>query len=123
MGSRHSLTKGIEEEVYTHSQSLFTGLRRVFVNALVLPAIPEIRLERIKHNQSPLIENTKGLRGATVMLMNLRQPVWKLIKNMKYGMVRWNFSQLSVGKYFCHLPSKRFIKAVVVIRMKESTPK
>ncbi|SVD12619.1 uncharacterized protein METZ01_LOCUS365473, partial [marine metagenome] len=40
------------------------------MNALILPTVTQIGLERIEHNQSSLNENAECLRRSTVVLMD-----------------------------------------------------
>ena len=70
------------------------------MNALVFPSVAEVRLKRIKDNESALVDQAQSLGWFCVMLMDLRNAIRKIKLLMIDRMIEWYLNELKFREDF-----------------------
>src|SRR4029453_2346867 len=110
-----SVRQRIVDDVETHAQRLFALFGRIVMNVFILETITEVGVVRIEYNQPSLVNNPVALRGAAIVLMNLRQSAREFVKAMKNRMRIRDFDERCLGKDAPNLATEGRIDPEIVV--------
>src|SRR5687768_13391942 len=110
----------IEEEIGPHAERGFPFFRQVVVHVGILPAIAQIGLVAVEHDEPSVQKDPEALGRFPIMLVNLGDALGEVVKRVVDGMIQRHLDQLPVGKEPPQLPPDRDIHAVIVVGMEEA---
>ena len=94
-------------------------LRRIVMDLGIFPSVAQVRLIGIVHDQAVTQKDAEPLRRQAVVLVDLGDPLGKLIRHVIDRVGQRNFNKRVVRKHAGDLAPERLVHPVIVVGMQE----